>query len=106
MWQGRGGGVTAPPAGHTVPAAAAILKLALALALTWLGQEDSPDGSLTEVTVCMSVTELNLDTTSCRLPITERAGEARRTGVRFTATIGVGAVVTLPVNTGTRCTHT
>lgn len=76
------------------------------LPVTWLGQEDSPDGSLTEVTVCMSVTELDLDTTGRRLAITKQAGEARRTGVRFTATIRVRTVVTLPVNTGTRCKHT
>lgn len=99
-------GITAPPAGHTAPAATAMLKLALAMAQLLPRQEDSPDGSPAEVTVCMSVTELNLDATRCRLALTKGAGEARRAGVRFTAPVGLRAVVTLAVNTGARCKHT
>lgn len=50
-------------------------------------QVNSPDGSITEVAVCVGVTELSLNTTGCRPALAEPTSETNLTGVQFTPTV-------------------
>lgn len=82
--------ITVPPAGQKAPAATVTFKLALATVpppQRWPVQEDSPDGSLAQVTVRMSVTELSLGAAGHRLTVAKQPGEARQAGVLFTAAV-------------------
>lgn len=69
-------------------------------------QVNLPGRSLAEVTVCVSVTEQNLNATRCRLSITQPTRETFLTGVRLTPAVRVRAVVALSMDTGTGCVQT